>query len=88
MKVSIPTVYGTDAYYARNLDIGFILRTGKRTMTLECTQEQIEEIISDAAYYSDTLGFDPCYYRICYSARRALRAIQKQLYSGKKDSAK
>ena len=78
MQVTIPTTYGEDAYYSRALDIGSVLRMGKRTMTLECTKEQISEIISDATYYADTLGFDPCFHRICYSARRALHSIRKQ----------
>lgn len=52
----------------------------KRTVTLRCTEEQVNEIASDAAFYADPRNTDlePEERKIIGYAKTCLKALEKQ----------
>ncbi|MDE0686216.1 MAG: hypothetical protein OXI63_25095, partial [Candidatus Poribacteria bacterium] len=65
----------------RDLDIGEIVKTTKRKITLRMTREQFEEALGDARHYTDTtMGFEQVQ-GIQASARAAIKELEKHTES-------
>lgn len=74
MQVTIPRKYGLDAI-ERGLDVGRVVKVTARQVTLDCTDEQLAELRSDAEYYADEAGWSDHARGYCRSARAALKAL-------------
>ena len=70
-----------DNHVWRDLPAGTVIKETARKYTVEVTREELDELLSDARYYSDGAGWsDPQDMRpICASARATVKAIEAVL---------
>ncbi len=67
--------YFYDDHRDRGLDTPVALRVTKRHVWVDPADPAIPELISDARYYSDYNGMDPCFFGLVSSARATVRAL-------------
>jgi hypothetical protein len=76
---TLPATFVLDAF-SRGLNVGTLISSNKKQARIESTEEQINELFSDAAYYSSEskyLGSD--FKSICQSAAATMASILKQM---------
>jgi hypothetical protein len=73
--VRIPMYFYID-HEERALDTPPEVKRTKRHVWIERDHPFVLELLSDANYYQDTLGFDRGCYGLCRSARATFRAIE------------
>ena len=73
--VRIPK-YFYDDHEARELDTPPAIKSTKRHVWIDRDDPFVLELLSDADYYQDTLGFAREYWGECRSARATFRAIE------------
>jgi hypothetical protein len=75
---TLPLTFVLDAL-SRDLNIGTIISSNKKQAKVEASEEQINELLSDATYYAEEARFFGSDYRsICQSAKATATAIIKQ----------
>lgn len=68
-----------DDHQERDLDTPVAVRRTKRHVYVDPADPALPELVGDARYYADPVGFDPHIQRtVCRSAQALLRAVQDQ----------
>ena len=70
-----------DDHVERELPAPEIIKQTKRHYWIDLNSEHLSELLSDADYYGDYLGFEEYLYPIIHSAKATAAAIEKQIGS-------
>lgn len=75
---TLPLTFVLDSL-SRDLNIGTLISSNKKHAKVEATEEQINELLSDAEYYASEAKYLGADFRsICQSAKSTVAAILKQ----------
>lgn len=76
--ITLPRIFAED-HINRECASGILVRETKRTMTFEMGNDDFEDWLSDARYYSDAYGFDfEDQRRVCRSAKRCVEILEAE----------
>lgn len=82
LKLRLPPRFYWD-HVARDLPPGNLVKETKESVVVSMRSSELDELISDALYYSEErAAFGPEYFGLCASAAATVRAINKQTGGG------